>query len=157
MAASPFLRLPLLIRQRVYSYLLAPRPDEDVMTINYALEWPFLENPRNSTFTAHQLDHCRCPQQPFRTTNAPTTDHIYARYECHGPNVRFAPRSEEWWLLTAPNGPFNILRPASRAERAARPSAGIVLASKQTYQEALPFLYRDRNFLFLTGPCPRGR
>ena len=25
------------------------------------------------------------------------------------------------------------------------------------YQEAVPILYRGRNFLFLTGPCPRGR
>ena len=153
---SPFLRLPRDLRQKIYYYLLAPHPEDDVTTINYNLEWPFLENPRNTTFTPHQLDLCRCPQQ-LRSSNSRTEDHIYTRYICQGPHIRFTPKGEDLWLLEVPYGLFNILRPASNHELQRRPSAAIVLVNKLIYQEAIPFLYRNRNFLFLTGPCPRGR
>ncbi|KAF2789747.1 hypothetical protein K505DRAFT_201258, partial [Melanomma pulvis-pyrius CBS 109.77] len=133
-------------------------PEEDVITINYSLEWPFLENPRNSTFTPHQLDLCRCPQQQPRLSNIQTKDHIYTRYICQQPTVRFTPKGGDLWLLQAPNGVLNILRPASKLELLRRPrGAAILQVNKIIYQEALPFLYGGRNFLFLTGPCPRGR
>ncbi|KAF2707349.1 hypothetical protein K504DRAFT_343123, partial [Pleomassaria siparia CBS 279.74] len=134
-----------------------PYPEEDAVTINYSLEWPFLDNPRNNTFTAHHLDRCHCPQQQPRLGNVQTKDHIYSRYVCQGPNVCFTPKHGDLWLLQKPNGPFNILRPASDEERQRRASTSIIFVSKLLYQEAIPLLYRDRNFLFLSGPCPRGR
>jgi hypothetical protein len=54
-------------------------------------------------------------------------------------------------------GKFNILRPATTAEIKCRPSSTILRVCKQIHNEACPFLYRGRNFIFLTGPCPRGR
>jgi hypothetical protein len=38
-----------------------------------------------------------------------------------------------------------------------RPDAGIIRLNKMIYEESLPLLYRDRNFLLLTGICSRGR
>jgi hypothetical protein len=152
----PFLRLPVQVREKIYSYLLAPGPENSITTINYNLDWPFLDHPSSSTFTTHQLDICRCPQET-RTHNSRTNDHYYRRYKCYGPNVRFTPRSGSHWLLTSPGPAFNVLHPASVEELQTQPEAGIIFANRQIYHESLPFLYRDRNFLLLTGICSRGR
>jgi hypothetical protein len=154
---SGFFRLPLSVRQKIYTHLLSPQPGQPITTINYTLEWPFLQNPRNSTFTPHSLDVCCCAGQQPRSHNIQTKDHVYTRYICQGPEVRFTPKAGELWVLEEPNVLFNILRPASYEERKRRPGAGIILVNKQCYEEALSFLYSGTNFLFLTGPCPRGR
>ena len=157
----PFLRLPASIRKTIYAHLLTPHPEEDVTTINYDLRWNWLENPSNTTFAgAQQIDLCRCPQQQQRTHNAPTEDHIYTRYKCHGPEVRFKSAREDLWMLSADyarSGQINFLSPATASELRRRPNANILSTCKMVYQEAVPFLYRGRNLLFLSGPCPRGR
>ncbi|KAF2018359.1 hypothetical protein BU24DRAFT_449818 [Aaosphaeria arxii CBS 175.79] len=154
----PLLRLPPELRREIYSYLnLAPSPEEEITTINYALDWPFFEHPSSTTFTAHQVDRCRCPQQSSRRTNTRTEDHIYTRYVCHGPEVQFATRSRSLWVLEKPGPAFNILRPASQDEKERRPDAGIISVNKTIYRETIPLLYRQRNFLFLTSICSRGR
>ena len=162
-ASSPstLLRLPAPIRQKIYTYLLAPHADEDVTTINYTLNWNWFENPSNTTFTGlQQIDLCRCPQQHYRTHNTATEDHIYERYKCHGPKVRFKSAREDLWVLSAGytrSGQINFLRPATEMELEWRPCGNILSTCRMVYQEAVPILYRGRNFLFLTGPCPRGR
>ncbi|KAF2263502.1 hypothetical protein CC78DRAFT_270936 [Lojkania enalia] len=90
--------------------------------INYTLMWPHLESPSNSTFTLHQLDMCNCPQQK--------QSHIYTRYVCQGPDVQYARKENDLWLLCEPWGQFNILRPASREELRRRPSASIVRVNR---------------------------
>lgn len=156
---SPFLELPAPIRQKIYFYLLAPDPAE-VTTINYTLRWTWLDNPSNSTFAAiPQFDLCRCPQST-RTRNTKTIDHIYTRYQCYGPEVRFNNGSGELWVPSASylkSRQINFLRPATECEYRRRPNANVLGACKTIYEEALPTLYRERNLLFLTGPCPRGR
>ncbi|KAF2242045.1 hypothetical protein BU26DRAFT_164254 [Trematosphaeria pertusa] len=162
-SSSPFLALPSSIRQRIYAHLLAPHPDDDVTTINYTLEWPWLEHPSNTTFAGiQQIDLCRCPREHHpRTHNVRTEDHIYVRYKCVGPEVRFKSSREDLWVLSpasyANPGPINFLRPASQEELGRRPHASVLATCKMVYREAVPLLYRGRNFLFLSGPCPRGR
>lgn len=155
----PFLRLTAELRQRIYAYLLPKHPKEAVTTINYNLEWPLLDHPSSSTFTAHQLDICRCThQQPDHTISATQeNEHIYKRYLCQGPEVRISSRSQPLWILSQPGQSFNVLRPASNAELRRRPSAGIVHVNKLLYRETIPLLYGGRNFLLLTGICSRGR
>lgn len=152
---SPFLRLPPAIRQHIYTYLLPPHLSESVTTINYDLDFPFLQHPSSTTFTPHQLDLCRCPQTSQDAHDI--QDHIYTRHICRGPDVRFHTRSAPLWILQQPGPAFNILRPATPAEVDQRPNAGILMTCKQVYEEALPLLYRGRNFLLLTGICSRGR
>ena len=61
-------------------------------------------------------------------------------------------------MLVRPAGPFNFLRPAEAAEkRAQRPGLQVARTCKAVCDEVLPYLYRGRSFLLLTGPCPRGR
>jgi hypothetical protein len=55
------------------------------------------------------------------------------------------------------SGQINFLRPATQIELDRRPRGNILSTCRTVYQEAVPVLYRGRNFLFLTGPCPRGR
>lgn len=154
---SPFLRLSPELRLRIYSYLdLIPRSGEDITTINYGLEWPFLDHPSSTTFTPHQLDHCRCPQGP-RDANIQTQDHIYTRYLCHGPEVRFTRGAQQRWVLEQPGTAFNILRPERQEERIRRPDIGILLVNKLVYIEVCPLIYRHRNFLCITSICSRGR
>ncbi|KAJ4987321.1 hypothetical protein SVAN01_07191 [Stagonosporopsis vannaccii] len=150
-----FLNLPFSIREKIYAHLLLPHQERDITTINYTLSWPYLDNPSNTTWAGPtQIDFCACP----RADSASVEDqHIYTRYKCLGPEVHFTPPSEGLWILEAAHGQFNILRPASDKELEDRPSIAILRTSKQIYDEALPFLYRGRNFIFITGPCPRGR
>jgi hypothetical protein len=116
---------------------------QDVTTINYTLEWPHLENPSNTTFAGPtQIDICRCG--PL------TTDlgHIYTRYRCHLPQIRFTSPNEELWVLQAPLSQVNLLRPANTEE---------IQRRKEIEESADPGVYAGKNFLLLTGPCPRGR
>lgn len=122
--------------------LISPLFD-DVTTINYTLEWPYLENPSNTTFAGlTQIDICRC--------GAKNTDleHIYTRYRCPRPTVRFSPPGEELWVLQAPLGQVNMLRPANTEE---------IQRREEIRETAQPNAYAGRNMLLLTGPCPRGR
>lgn len=146
-----FLRLSKELRQQIYSYLLNPLTEtpEDVTAINYTLEWPYLENASSSTFLPYQLDRCRCPKAEGI--------HIYTRYLCNGPDVQFASKRNNRWVLQEPGVQFNILRPASQTELLGRPSASILRVSELIYEEAAYCLYHGRSFLFLTGPSPRGR
>ncbi|KAF2685695.1 hypothetical protein K458DRAFT_270664, partial [Lentithecium fluviatile CBS 122367] len=134
---------------------------EDVTTINYTLTWTYLENPSNTTFAGiQQIDLCRCPQQSPHTSSSPTEDHIYTRYKCAGPDITFKGGKEDLWVLSPAyieSGQINFLRPAERWEVEGRPCGNVLSTCRAVYEEALPILYRGRNFLFLTGPCPRGR
>ncbi|KAL5415096.1 hypothetical protein PMIN03_002857 [Paraphaeosphaeria minitans] len=160
-ARFPFLDFPAPVRKTIYAHLLAPHPDENETVVNYSLKWNWLENPSNTTFGgALQIDLCRCPRQKPRTTNIKTKDHMYTRYKCHGPEVKFKSGREDLWVPSqayANSGQINFLRPARDEELGRRPSGNILSTSKTVYEEALPILYRGRNFLFATGPCPRGR
>jgi hypothetical protein len=121
----------------------------DITTINYALEWPYLENPSNTTFAGQpQIDICRCPRPDLPPQDEKEPGHIHTRYKCEGPEVRFKTGDEELWVLQAPHGPINMLRPATKEEKERR---------KEIHDDADPTAYVRRNFLFLTGPCPRGR
>lgn len=150
-----FLALPKSIRDRIYAYVLLPHLEEDVTTINYTLSWPCLDNPSNTTWAGPtQIDYCNCPMEGLDQEDH---QHIYTRYKCDGPEVNFESPKKGLWLLQAVHGQFNILRPASDNELEVRPSIAVLQTSKQVYDEALPFLYRERDFFFVTGPCPRGR
>ncbi|KAF2730449.1 hypothetical protein EJ04DRAFT_401938, partial [Polyplosphaeria fusca] len=122
---------------------------EGVTAINYTLRWQYLENASTSTFLPYQLDRCRCPKVEGI--------HIYTRYLCNGPEVRFASKRKNTWVLQKPGVQFNILRPASQRELRQRPAASILRVNKLVYEEAVSYLYQGRSFLFLTGPSPRGR
>ncbi|PVH96598.1 hypothetical protein DM02DRAFT_483901, partial [Periconia macrospinosa] len=142
---------------------LAPHAKETVTTINYSLRWPWFENPSNTTFNgAVQIDLCRCPQnlpRP-RTANSKTEDHIYSRSKCYGPDVRFHHGSEDLWVCgdEYPNsGQINFPRPGVRYKAGYEAVVGILATCQAVYEEAVGVLYRNRNFLFLSGPCPRGR
>ncbi|KAH6637422.1 hypothetical protein C7974DRAFT_389490 [Boeremia exigua] len=154
-ASGPgFLDLPISIREKIYAYLLLPYLEEDVTTINYTLHWPYLDNPSNTTFAGPtQLDPCTCPRADLKHEG----QHIYTRYKCVGPEVQFKSPGEGLWVLQAAHGQFNILRPALDTELNERPSVTILQTSKQIHGEALPYLYHERDFFFVTGPCPRGR
>ncbi|KAH7095304.1 hypothetical protein FB567DRAFT_543643 [Paraphoma chrysanthemicola] len=120
----------------------SPLP-RDVVTINYNLSWPHLENPSNTTFVgATQIDICRCGP---RNTDL---GHVYTRYRCRRPEVRFAPASEDLWVLQRPLGHINLLRPATCDE---------VQRRKEIEGAVEPNAYAGKNFLLLSGPCPRGR
>lgn len=152
------LDLPESMRERIYRYLLQPHPEEATTTINYRLDWPHLGDPSNTTFAGlPQLDPCSCPRGDVTRRDSIPQPHFYTRHECSGPRVRFTPQHKDVWVLQEALGQFNILRPATTDELNHRPSSSILQASRQIYEEACPILYRDRNFLFLTGPCPRGR
>lgn len=155
---SRFLDFPLSIREKIYAYLLLPHSEENVTTTNYALSWSYLDNPSNTTFAGPtQIDLCSCPREDIDDGEGTHESHIYTRYQRQGPEVHFKPPSDGLWTLQAAHGQFNILRPATVDELYDRPSAAILQVCKQVHDEALPFLYRDRDFFFLTGPCPRGR
>lgn len=160
-----FLDLPKSARESIYSYLLLPHQEDDITTINYRLEWPYLRDSSNTTFAGPtQIDPCFCPLGAFESRNQYHKEeneqlepHIYTRYKCCGPEVHFASPGETLWVLQEALGQFNILRPATTAEVKSRASSAILRVCKQIHGEAHPFLYRGRNFIFLTGPCPRGR
>ncbi|KAF2629953.1 hypothetical protein BU25DRAFT_446801 [Macroventuria anomochaeta] len=157
-STSRFLDLPTSIREKIYAYLLLPHPEEDVTTINYTLNWLYLDKPSNTTFAGStQIDLCSCPREDIHYDDSPHDSHIYTRYKCIGPDIHFTSPRNGLWVLQTAHGQFNILRPASADELKLRPTSAILQVSKQIYSEALPFLYRDRDFFFLTGPCPRGR
>lgn len=157
-STSAFLRLPSSIRLRVYAYLLSPGLGDNVTTINYTLSWPHLDNPSNTTFAGStQIDLCVCPRRGICNEEGQYEPHIYQRYHCYGPKVHLNPSGQGLWLLQTAHGQFNILHPASATELECRPKVAILRTSKQIHNEALPLLYQNRNFLFLTGPCPRGR
>jgi hypothetical protein len=121
----------------------------DITTINYTLEWPYLENPSNTTFVGQtQIDICRCPRSDLPPQDDKEPGHIYTRDMCLGPEVRFSTGDEELWVLQVPQGPINMLRPATIEERTRR---------KEIHDDADPTVYAETTFLFLTGPCPRGR
>jgi hypothetical protein len=116
---------------------------QDVTTINYTLEWPHLENPSNTTFAGPtQIDICKCG--PYNTN----LGHMYTRYTCERPEIRFSSSEDELWVLEAPLGQVNLLRPGNDEE---------VQRRKEVGEEADPSAYAGKNFLLLTGPCPRGR
>jgi hypothetical protein len=118
---------------------------QDVTTINYTLEWPHLENPSNTTFAGpSQIDICRCRCSSTNTD----LGHIYTRYSCPVPKVSFASPEDELWVLQAPLGQINLLRPATDDELERRKEVG---------KGAKPSAYAGKNFLLLSGPCPRGR
>ncbi|KAH7394222.1 hypothetical protein DE146DRAFT_616572 [Phaeosphaeria sp. MPI-PUGE-AT-0046c] len=122
--------------------LISPLFD-DVTTINYTLEWPHLENPSNTTFAGPtQIDICRCGGKNVEL------EHIYTRYRCPRPKVRFTSPREELWVLQAPLGQVNLLRPANEGDIRRREELG---------ETAEPSAYAGKNFILLTGPCPRGR
>jgi hypothetical protein len=116
---------------------------QDVTTINYTLTWPHLENPSNTTFAGPtQIDICRCG-----STNT-DLGHIYTRYSCPRPEISFASPNDELWVLQAPLGQINLLRPATEEEFERR---------REVRDGAEPSAYAGKNFLLLSGPCPRGR
>lgn len=116
---------------------------QDVTTINYTLEWPHLENPSNTTFAGStQIDICRCGQ---KSTEA---GHIYNRYRCSRPKVRFANPDDGLWVLQAPLGQVNLLRPANDDE---------IQRRREVSHTADAIAYVGKNLLLLSGPCPRGR
>jgi hypothetical protein len=115
---------------------------QDVTTINYTLEWLHLENPSNTTFSGAQFDICRCGP------NNTDLGHLYTRSYCSRPIVRFVPPEEPLWVLQAPLGQVNLLRPANFEE---------IQRRKEITPTAEPTAYAGKNFLLLTGPCPRGR
>jgi hypothetical protein len=116
---------------------------QDVTTINYTLEWPHLENPSNTTFAGPtQIDICKCGP------NNSDLGHMYTRYSCARPDIRFASPNDELWVLQAPLGQVNLLRPANDEEVQRRNEIG---------NGDDPTAYAGKNFLLLTGPCPRGR
>jgi hypothetical protein len=116
---------------------------QDVTTINYTLEWPHLENPSNTTFAGlTQIDSCKCGP------NSTDLGHMYTRYSCARPEIRFASPNEELWVLQAPLGQVNLLRPANDEE---------VQRRKELGNGTNPAAFSGKNFLLLTGPCPRGR
>ncbi|KAH7401483.1 hypothetical protein BKA66DRAFT_385851, partial [Pyrenochaeta sp. MPI-SDFR-AT-0127] len=124
---------------------------EDITTINYSLEWPYLENPSNTTFVGPtQIDICRCPKgnDSYQKSSDSEPGHIYTRYECTEPRVRFHSPEEGLWVLESVHGPINMLRPASHEEKERR---------KEVHSEADAAVYANRKLLFLSGPCPRGR
>lgn len=126
-----------------------PSTPDDVTTFNYTLDWPYLENPSNTTFVGHtQIDICRCPRYNLLSQDENEPGHIYTRYSCAGPELRFKTGDEGLWVLQAPHGPINMLRPATKEEKDRR---------DEIHDDAEPIAYGSRNFLFLTGPCPRGR
>lgn len=115
----------------------------DVTTINYTLGWPHLENPSNTTFAgAPQIDICRCGP------NNVDLGHVYTRYRCPRPEISFATADEELWVLQVPLGQVNLLRPANSEELQRR---------REIHDAAEPTAYAGKNFLLLSGPCPRGR
>jgi hypothetical protein len=158
---ASFFDFPAPVRQKIYAHLLAPHADENETVINYALRWNWLDNPSNTTFGGvPQIDLCRCPRQKPRTKNIKTEDHMYTRYKCYGPEVKFNSGREDLWVPSqayANSKQINFLQPARAEDLNRRPNANILSTSRRIYQEALPTLYRGRNFLFITGPCPRGR
>ena len=122
---------------------------DDITTINYSLHWPHLENPSNNTFVGHtQIDICRCPRPDLPPQDDVEPGHIYTRYECVGPEVKFKSGEDELWVLHEAHGPINVLRPATAEEADRR---------KQIHDDADPTSYQGHNFILLTGPCPRGR
>src|SRR5690242_21554064 len=140
-----FLDLLPSIREKIYAYLLLPRQKDIVTTINHRLSWPHLDSPSNTTWAGPtQIDFCTC--QAANLDRIEKDPHIYTRYKCLGPDVHFTPPREGLWVLEAAHGQINILRPASDKERQDRPSIAILQSSKQVYNEALPFLYRERDF-----------
>ncbi|KAH7558229.1 hypothetical protein BM1_05501 [Bipolaris maydis] len=129
----------------------AERPilPEGVTTINYALDWPHLQNPSNTTFAGlTQIDICHCQRTDLSPQKDTEPGHIYARLKCVEPEVHFKTAKEDLWVLEAPHGPINMLRPATEEEKARR---------NQIRPDADPSVYKGHRFLFLTGPCPRGR
>jgi hypothetical protein len=116
---------------------------QDVTTINYSLSWPYLENPSNTTFAGIiQIDICKCGSK--------NTDlgHLYTRHRCSRPTVSFTSPQEPLWVLQAPLGQVNLLRPANNEE---------IQRRQEITHTAQPNAYAGKNFLLLTGPCPRGR
>jgi hypothetical protein len=85
---------------------------------------------------------------------------MYTRYTCYGPDIRFKSGKADLWVASerySRSAQINFLRPATRWELEVRPHGNILSTCKTVYEEAVPILYRGRNFLLLTGPCPRGR
>ena len=122
---------------------------DDVTSINYALDWPHLEDPSNTTFAGlTQIDICHCPRTDLPPQEETEPGHIYTRFRCETPNVRFKTEQEDLWVLEAPHGPINMLRPATEEEQARR---------RDLQNDTDPAVYQGRKLLFLTGPCPRGR
>lgn len=122
---------------------------DDVTTINYALDWPHLETPSNTTFAGlTQIDICHCPRTDLSPRDDTEPGHMYTRFECEGPNIRFRAEQEDLWVLEAPHGPINMLRPATEEEKVRR---------RDLHNDTDPAVYEGRKLLFLTGPCPRGR
>ena len=127
-----------------------PSTPGDITTINYTLEWPHLENPSNTTFAGPiQIDICRCQRADLPPQSDAEPGHIYTRFKCVGPEVRFKIAQEELWVLQAPHGAINMLRPATQEEQDRR--------QRIPDNTNHPTVYKDRKLLFLTGPCPRGR
>lgn len=139
-----FLELPASVRQRIFTYLLAPHPDHKETVINYTLRWNWLENPSNTTFGGvPQIDLCRCPRQKHRVKNTKTKDHMYTRYKCNGPEVRFQSGRGDLWVPSsgyASSGQINFLRPATEEELSRRPNANLLRTCRAVYEEAVPIL-----------------
>jgi hypothetical protein len=126
-------------------------------SLRFVLDWPYLDNPSNNIFAGQtQIDVCTCPHEDVNDEDEEHGSHVYTRYRCLGPETRFKPLREGLWILQEARGLINILRPAAK-ELNDRPLATIIRVCKQVHDEALPFLYRDRGFFFLTGLCPRRR
>ena len=139
-----FFDIPAPVRRRIYTYLLALHPEENETVINYSLKWNWLENPSNTTFGGvPQIDLCRCPRQKPRVKNVKTKDHMYTRYRCNGPEVRFHSGRDDLWVPSveyANSGQINFLRPARVEELSRRPNANILGTCRAIYEEAVPFL-----------------
>ena len=139
-----FLDLPAPVRQQVFAHLLAPHPEDEETIVNYTLRWNWLENPSNTTFGGvPQIDLCRCPRQKHRAKNVKTKDHMYTRYKCNGPEVRFNSGLGDLWVPSqgyASSGQINFLRPATMEELRRRPNANILRTCRIVYEEAVPIL-----------------
>jgi hypothetical protein len=141
---------PLFLRRIVFCFRLADKSmptsssiQQELITINYTLEWPHLENASNTTFAGYtQIDICRCG------TNNLDLGHVYTRYRCPRPEIHFTPPEENLWVLQEPLGQVNLLRPVTVQETRRR---------REIHHGSEPVAYAGKNFLLLSGLCPRGR
>lgn len=121
----------------------------EITTVNYTLQWPNLQHPSNTTFAGTpQIDICHCsrPDLP-QHTNSRNLGHLFTRYRCASPGIHFSNAHDELWVLQAPMGQVNILRPATSEE----------IMRRRELDNNDSSLYASKNLLLLTGPCSRGR
>ncbi|XTI89735.1 hypothetical protein V2W45_595767 [Cenococcum geophilum] len=123
--------LPVELRLQIYEYIFGVTSARQSTTIRYTLCWTYMDIRRNSLKRI-----CLCPG---RDDGRP---HNYLRRRCNGPHVRFLGRKEF----------RNIDESKVDAYlHAITPGNDILRVSQRTHAEALPILYRSRNFKFCGG------